>query len=46
MSFQITTSTTEPDIVVFHLSGRMAVSRETEALEWRLRAVLRLDEKS
>lgn len=45
MSFLVRTSTVKPDILVLHLSGRMAISAETEALEWRLRGLLRQDEK-
>jgi anti-anti-sigma factor len=40
MSFRVTTSKVEPDIVVLHLAGFMTTGPETEALESLLRDLL------
>jgi hypothetical protein len=40
MSIRVTNSKVGPDIVLLHLAGHVAISEETDALEWLLRSLL------
>jgi anti-anti-sigma factor len=44
MSLHVTTSNAKPGIVLLQLAGHMAISEETDALEWLLRSHLRQGE--
>jgi len=44
MSLHVTTSNAKPGIVLLHLAGHIAISDETDALEWLLCSFLRLGE--
>lgn len=45
MTFSVTTSRVDPDIMVLHLAGRMAIGAETYELEWLVRDLLSQGER-
>lgn len=44
MGIQVTNSKVEPDIMLLHLAGHLAVGQETDDLEWQFRSLLRQGE--